>query len=163
MENLAIYKDASHTDLVKHLVTLVKNKGLDIAQRQVLVANKGIQTTGGSHNDVGVGLLVGQKLNVLGNGSTTVEHGGLDIREVLGETSVLVLDLVGQFTSVAHDEDGALARNWLQLMKGGQNEDRGLSETRLGLAENIDIENGGRNAMLLDCRKAKRWLDLVPT
>jgi hypothetical protein len=55
---------------------------------------------------------------------------------------------------VAHDEDGALARDWLQLVESGQDEDRGLSKTGLGLAENIDVEDCGRDAVLLDCGEA---------
>jgi hypothetical protein len=64
---------------------------------------------------------------------------------------------------VAHHKDGALARDRLQLVEGGQNEDCGLSETGLGLAENIDVENCGWDAVLLDCGEAERWLDLVST
>jgi hypothetical protein len=62
---------------------------------------------------------------------------------------------------VAHNKDGALAGDRLQLVKSGQNEDRGLSETGLGLAENIDVEDCGGDAVLLDCGEAKRWLDLI--
>jgi hypothetical protein len=64
---------------------------------------------------------------------------------------------------VAHHKDGALARDGLQLVEGGQDEDRSLSETGLGLAKNIDVEDCSRDAVLLDCGEAKRWLDLVST
>jgi hypothetical protein len=64
---------------------------------------------------------------------------------------------------VAHHKDGALARDRLQLVEGGQDEDRGLSETGLGLAKNIDVEDCSRDAVLLDCGEAERWLDLVST
>lgn len=62
---------------------------------------------------------------------------------------------------MAHDQDLALARNGLQLVKGGENEDCGLTETGLGLAKNIDVQNGSRNANLLDCWKAEPMLDWV--
>jgi hypothetical protein len=140
------------TNLVKHLVTLIEDEGLDIAQGELLVTDQGVQTTGGGDNDVGVGLLVLEDLNVLLDGGTTEENIGLDVGEVLGETSVLVLDLVGQFAGVAHHEDLALAGNGLQLVKSGQDEDRSLTKTRLGLAENVDVENGSRDTHLLDCR-----------
>jgi hypothetical protein len=52
---------------------------------------------------------------------------------------------------VAHDQDLALALNGLQLVKGGQNEDSGLTETGFGLAKNLDVQNGSWNADLLDC------------
>lgn len=45
-------------------------------------------------------------------------------------------------------------------MKSSQDEDRGLSETRLGLAENVDVQDSGRNADLLDCNEADGMLDL---
>jgi hypothetical protein len=47
------------------------------------------------------------------------------------------------------------------LVKGSENEDRGLTETGLGLAKNIDVQNRRRNANLLDCWKAKPMLDCV--
>jgi hypothetical protein len=52
---------------------------------------------------------------------------------------------------VAHDQDGALAGNRLKLMQSGENEDGGFTETRLGLAENVDIQDRSGNADLLDC------------
>lgn len=151
------------TDLIQHLVTLVKNESLHIAQRQLLIANQSVQSTGSSDNDIRVGILVRQSIDVLLDGSTTVEHSSLHIRKILAESSILILDLVGKFASVAHNEDGAFSRNRLELVKSGQDEDSGLSETRLGLAENIDIKNCGRNADLLDCDEADGMLDLYST
>ena len=139
------------TNLVEHLVTLIKNKSLDVAQGQLLVANQRIQATGSGDNDVGISLLVGQYLHILLDGGTSVEDCSLDIGQIFRETRILVLDLVSQLTSVAHDEDGALARNGLQLVQSGQDEDRSLTKTRLGLAENVDIQNRSRDANLLDC------------
>lgn len=149
------------TNLVKHLVTLIEDKCLDVAQRKLLVTDQRIQTTGSSDNDVGVSILVGQKLDILLQRNTTEENGSLDIGQVLGETGVLVLDLVGQLAGVAHNQDRALARNGLQLVEGGQDKDRGLTKTGLGLAKNVDIQDSSRDANLLDCVEAERWLDLV--
>jgi hypothetical protein len=150
-----------HTNLVEHLVTLVKNEGLHVAQGQFLVTDQGVQTTGSGHHNVGVGFLVGQDFDVLLDRSTTVEDCSFNVGQVLRETGVLVLDLISELTGVAHDQDLALARNGLQLVKGGENEDRGFTETRLGLAKNIDVQNGSRNANLLDCWKAEPMLDWV--
>lgn len=147
--------------MVKHLVTLVENKGLHVAQGQFLVTDQRVQTTGSGNNNVGVGLLVGQDFDVLLDRGTTVEDRSLNVGQVLRETGVLVLDLISKLTGVAHNQDLALARNGLQLMKGGENEDRGLTETGLGLAKNIDVQNGSRNANLLDCWKAEPMLDWV--
>lgn len=151
------------TNLVKHLVALIEDKGLDVAQRKLLVADQRVQTTGSGDNDVGVSLLVGQELDILLQRDTTEEDGSLDIGQVLGETGVLVLDLVGQLAGVAHNQDRTLARDGLQLVEGGQDEDRSLTETGLGLAKNIDIQDSSRDANLLDCVEAERWLDLGST
>lgn len=150
------------TNLVEHLVTLVQDKGLDVAQVEVLIADQSIQTTGGGNDDVGVGVLVRQNLDILLDGSTTVEDRSLDVRQILGETGVLVLDLVGELTGVAHHENRALAGNGLQLVKSSQDEDRSLTQTGLGLAKNIDVEDGSWDADLLDCG-AERWLDMYST
>jgi hypothetical protein len=37
------------------------------------------------------------------------------------------------------------------LLKSGENEDGGLAETRLGLADNVASEHGLGNARLLNC------------
>lgn len=94
-----------HTNLVKHLVTLIENEDLAASEAEVLVADQGVQTAGGGNDDVWVGVLVLQDLGVLLDGGSTVEDSGLDLGHVLAESGVLVLDLVGQLTSVAHDEN----------------------------------------------------------
>jgi hypothetical protein len=149
--NFEAKSSRGRTNLVKHLVTLVKDKGLNIAERQLLITDKSIQTTGSGDNNVGESILAGQNLEILLDRGTTVEDRGLNVGQVLGETGVLILDLVGKLTGVAHNQDLALAGNGLQLVEGGQNEDSGLTETGLGLAKNIDVENGSWNANLLDC------------
>lgn len=138
------------TDLVQHLVALVKNELGDVTKTQLLVPDKGVQATGGGDDNVRVSLLAGQDLDVLLQGSTTVEDGGLDIRHVLAETSVLVLDLVSKLASVAHDEDGSFAIYGLNLLEGCEDEDGRLSQSGLGLAEDIGTQDGLRDANLLD-------------
>jgi hypothetical protein len=142
------------TGLVKHLVTLIEDEVLQVGEAQVPVTDERVDTARSSDNDVGVGVLVAQKLNVLLDGCTTVEDADLDIGQELCETVVLVPDLVGQLTSVAHDEDGRDTGLGLliHLLEGGEDEDGRLSETRLGLAENVVAENGLGNGNLLDCR-----------
>lgn len=151
---------AKLTNLVKHLVTLVENKSLDVAERKLLVADKGVKTTGSTDDDIGESVLIRQSLDILLNGSTTVEDGGLYIGKILAESSVFVLDLISQLTSVAHNQDGTLSRNRLQLVKGGKDEDSRLSKTGLGLAKNIDVQDSGRNANLLDYGDAERYVRL---
>ena len=127
------------TGLVQHLVALVEDEALDIAEAELLVSDEGVQTTRSCDDDVRVSLLVGEELDVLLHGSTTVEDGGLDIGHVLCESGVFVLDLVGELTSVAHDQNSGNARLRLlvHLLESCENEDGSLSETGLGLAEDI--------------------------
>lgn len=139
------------TDLVENLVALIEHEALDVAETQVLVAYQGVETTRSGDDDVRELLLVLELVDVVLDGSTTVEDGGLDIRQVLAETSVLVLDLVGQLTGVAHDDNRALAGDRLDLLKGSQDEDGSFTETRLGLTKNVGSKDSLRNAGLLDC------------
>lgn len=98
-----------------------------------------------------VGVLVLENLGVLLDGSATVEDASLDVGHVLGETVVLVADLESQLTSVAHDQDRAFAGDGLDLLKGCEDEDRSLTETRLGLADDITSEKRLRDTCLLNC------------
>jgi hypothetical protein len=139
------------TNLVEHLVTLIEHKALDVAQAEVLVAHKGVQTTGSGDNDVRVGLLVLENVDVVLNGSATVEDRGLDVGQVLAETGVLILDLESQLAGVAHDQHRALAVDRLDLLKSGQDENGSFTKTRLGLTKDVGSENCLRNAVLLDC------------
>ena len=142
------------TRLVQHLVALVKDEVLKVGQAEMPVTDKSVDTTGGTNNDVRVSLLVAEQLNVLLDGCSTVEDTDLDVGQELGETVVLVPDLVGQLTSVAHDQDRSDTRLRLlvHLLQGSKDEDGCLSETGLGLAENVVTKNGLRNGNLLDCR-----------
>lgn len=152
-------REKTPTNLIQHLVTLVKNECLDVTQRKLLVTDQGVETTRSSNDDVGERFLVRKDFNVLLNRSTSVEDCSLYIGKVLAEPSILVLDLVCQLTGVAHNKDGALPRNSFQLVESSQDENRGLSETRLSLAENVDVQDSGRNADLLDCNEADGMLD----
>lgn len=118
----------------------------------MLVPDEGLQTTGSTDNNMRVSLLVLQDLGILDDGGTTVEDTGLDVGHVLAETVVLVANLESQFTSVAHDQDGALASDRLDLLERGQDEDRRLSKTRLGLTDDVTTKQSLRNTCLLNCR-----------
>lgn len=150
----------SLTNGIQHLVTLIKDENLAATKSEVFVSDKSVETTGSGDDDVWVSLLVLQHLGILLNGSSTVEDAGLNIWHVLAEAGILVLDLVGKFTSVTHDEDRGLAGDWLDLLKGGEDEHGGLTETRFSLAKNVASKNGLGNADLLNCR-VKPMLDHV--
>ena len=84
-----------------------------------------------------VRLLVRQCFEVLLHRGSTIKDASLHLGHVLAETCVLVLDLVGQLASVAHDQDGTFARDWLDLLKGGKDKYCCLTKTGFGLAKYI--------------------------
>jgi hypothetical protein len=94
-----------HTNLVEHLVTFIEHETLDVAEAQVLVANQSVQATRSGDDNVRVSLLVCKDVDVLLDGSTAVENRGPNVRQVLAETCVLVLNLEGQLAGVAHNQD----------------------------------------------------------
>ena len=116
-----------------------------------LISSEGVETTGSGNDNVRAFGLVLEELNILLHRSTTVEDAGADIGHVLGETAVFALDLVSEFTSVAHDEDGDFACDRFELLQGGENEYSGFSVTGFGLAEDVHSEHSLRNAFLLNC------------
>jgi len=127
------------TGLVQHLVALIEDEVLQVGKAEMPIADEGVDTTGSTDDDVRVSVLVAKELDVLLNGSSSVEDTNLDVRQELGEAVVLVADLVGQLASVAHDQDsgGTGLGLLVHLLEGCENEDGSLSETRLGLAEDI--------------------------
>lgn len=145
-------EEESRTDLVKHLVALIEDEDLAASKTEVLITNEGVQATWSGDNDMWVSLVVLEDLGIGLNWSSSVEDSGLDLWHVLAESGVLVLDLVCKLTSVAHNEDRALASDRLDLLKGGEDEDGSLTETGLGLAKDIGTENSLWNANLLDCK-----------
>lgn len=129
---------------------------LDAFGIECFVSHEPIETAGRRNDDVRALCLVLEDLDVLGDWGSTVEHGGPHVGHVLGESPVLVFNLVGQFTSVAHDEDGDFAVDGFKLLEGSENEDGGLSVTRFGLAEDVHAEDGLRDTFLLDWRHETR-------
>lgn len=135
---------------IEHLVTFIEHEDPDAVETQILVANQGVETTGSTDDDMRMGILVLKDLGIFLNGSATVEDAGLNVGHVLAEAVVLVADLESQLASVAHDQNGALASNRLDLLKRGQDEDSSLTETRLGLADDVTSQKSLRNTILLD-------------
>lgn len=85
---------------------------------------------------------------------TSVEDSGLDIRQVLGEALVLLLDLEGQLSRVAQHHHVHLAGHGVQQVQRGQHEHGGLAHARLGLADNVHAQHGLGNALVLHCGAA---------
>jgi hypothetical protein len=144
------------TRLIEHLVALIEDENADLAKSKVLIAGESPKTTRSTNDNMGACVLALQDLNILLDGSATVEDTGLDIRKILAEAVVLIANLVGQLTGVAHDNNRNLAIDGLNLLKRGENEDSSLSETGLRLAENICSKQCLRDDTLLNCRSRER-------
>mmetsp|Transcript_67163 Transcript_67163/g.108167 ORF Transcript_67163/g.108167 Transcript_67163/m.108167 type:complete len:319 (+) Transcript_67163:368-1324(+) len=137
----------AHVKLVQALITLVKDKLRHLVELQILLPHEAQQATrSANHNLRRVGL---QHLLVLGDGSASVNHSALHVREVLGKAVELVLDLVGQLAGVAnhHHLDSLLAG--IDLLKTRQDEHGRLAHARLGLAQDVSAQNGLRDALVL--------------
>ena len=149
----------SRTDLVQHLIALIEHESLHASEPELFLSDQRVETARCSDDNMWVSLLILQHLLVLLDIGTAVEHSRLDLWHVLAEALIFVADLECELTRVAHDEDRGFASDWLDLLKGAENEDCRLSETGLGLAEYIGTENRLRNADLLDC--CARMLEFV--
>ena len=124
---------------------------LDFRGIQGLVADEGVESAGGGDNNVRAFVLVTERLLVLDHRGAAIESTDTDVGHVLGETSVLVLDLVGQLTGVAQNNDRHLAVHRLQLLERRQDKHRRLSVTRLCLAQDVHSKDSLWDALLLDC------------
>jgi hypothetical protein len=144
----------AHVRLIQHLVTLIEDEVLQVGKAKVSVTDERVDTSRCADNDVRVGVFVSKKLDVLLHRCSSVENADLDVGQELREAVVLVPDLVGQFTGMAHYENRRNTGLWLlvHLLKGSEDEDGCLSETGLGLTEDIVSENRLRDGNLLDCR-----------
>lgn len=91
---------------------------LDLTGVELLVTDEGHSSARGTNNNVRALFLVGKDLLVGRNGSTTVKDTSSDIGHKLGETSKLILDLIGKLSSVTENNDGNLAIN--RLTTGNQ-------------------------------------------
>lgn len=106
------------TNLIQHLVTLIEDKLLDVSKAKVAITDQCIHSSWSSDDNVRVGILVLDRVDILLHVDTTVEHGDLDLGQVLAEASILVLDLIGQFAGVAHDQHRCLSGHRLKLLQG---------------------------------------------
>lgn len=88
---------------------------LDLTGVELLVTDEGHSSARGANNNVRALFLVGKNLLVGRNGSTTVKDTSSDIGHELGETSKLILDLIGKLSSVTENNDRNLAINRLTI------------------------------------------------
>lgn len=141
------------TKLFEQLVALVENEMLDRLSVQRLVPHERVQSSRSSNNDMRTLVLALERLNVVLDRRSSVKHTSPQVGHELRESSVFVLDLVGEFSSVAEDDDRHLAVDGFDLLKRGEDEDGRLSHSRLGLAEDIHAEDRLGDTLLLNCRK----------
>jgi hypothetical protein len=87
-----------------------------------------MNSSGSSNNDVGW-LKSLKELNVIIDGLSTVENLSSDVRKVFSEPIELVLDLIGELSSVTKNQ----SRYWFgllgKLMENSENKDSSLSHT----------------------------------
>ena len=75
---------------------------------------------------------------------------------VLGEPLVLLGNLEGELPGVAHDQDGDLAVDHLDLLERGQHEDGSLAHAGLGLAQDVHAQDSLGDALVLDWGREKK-------
>lgn len=141
---------SSHVQGFQNLVTLIDDEGLDVVQTNTLLLNKCVQSTWSSHHDVRASVLVLQLLQVSRDWSSSVEHVSLDVWHILGETGVLITDLVSQLSGVTDNQGGDFTWDWVQLLQGGQHENGSLTQTRLSLTQDVGSQDGLRDTDLLN-------------
>ena len=139
------------TKLFEHFVALVQDEVLDFGGVEDLVSDEGVESTGGGDHDMGALGLVAEEVGVLDHRGTAEESADTDVGHVLGETSVLVLDLESKLTGVAQNNDRHLAVDRLELLQSRENEHRSLSVTRLRLTKHVHSKNSLGNTLLLHC------------
>jgi len=142
---------ASHVDVIKNLIALVKDEHLELVKVEGLAAGEGEDSSWGSNNDVWWSGSLKHLLLTRGWG-TSVDDLGSHILHELGKTIELSLDLVGQLLGVA--ENQSLAWLWVvsEALKDGEDKDGSLSHTRDSLAESVNSQDGLWDALLLDIR-----------
>ena len=138
------------TKLFEHFIALVQNEMLDFGSVENLVSDESVEAAWGGDHDVRALCLVAEEVCILCNRSATEESADTDVGHVLGETSILVLDLESELPSVAQNNDRHLAVDRLELLKRRQDEHRRLSVTRLCLAQDVHSKDSLRDALLLN-------------
>lgn len=95
---------------------------------QILSADQGQDSSGGTNHDMRSCFWVLQKLNVIINWDTTVESGTSDLLEVFCESIEFLLDLIGELSGVAQDEGGSwFWVSFINLVQDGEDKDSGLT------------------------------------
>lgn len=137
------------TKLLQHFIAFVQHEVLDFLGVEVLVAGQCVESTGGSHDDVGALCLVLEELDIFCNRGSTEYNASADIWHVSRETDIFVADLVSQLSCVAKHNNRHLAVDWFELLQSRQNKHRSFAMTGFCLAEYVHSEHSLRNTFLL--------------
>ena len=114
------------TYFFEHLVALVEDEDLEVAEVKVALLDEGEDTAWGADDHVGL-LDALEEGDVLADGDTTVDHLCAQLGKLLLESIKLLLDLVSELSVVAEHECRARLGVLGQLMKDSEDEDSGLS------------------------------------
>lgn len=115
------------TWFIKHLITLVQDKHLQLVEGQRLRLLDQLQDAPRRpNNDVRTLLWILKNFYIVWHRNTAEEDLLAYLGEVLGESVTLVFDLVGKLAGVAEDQHGWVRRLLLELMQDGKDENGSL-------------------------------------
>ena len=145
------YMQSQLTDRVKELVALVKDEGFHVGHGDVSSFCQSKDTSGCSHHNVWRGQAL-EQLDLVVHRLSSINNFSAEVLEELGEAQDLILDLVGQFASVAKDHRAARLGFFRHGLENRQNEHGSLAHTRHSLAQDVMAEHGDGDAALLNIR-----------
>jgi hypothetical protein len=124
----------THFKASKKRITLIHDETLEVRNIEILLLDQLLDTARGT--DDNVRHLSLEKVLVLLDGDTAEEDLDLDLGKILGETDVLLADLISELTGVAKNKGINLVLGF-ELLERSNDEDSRLTSTRLGLADDI--------------------------
>ena len=142
------------TELFKHLVALIQHKVLHLRQVNALAADEVKKTPGRGNDHRRLFLLQGGFVSH--DRHAAVQDSRFHLGQVLGESSVLMPDLEGQFAHVAQNDNTDVVAG-VQLLKRSQHKHCGLPHARLGLTDDIHTQQRVRDALMLHWRAHERF------
>lgn len=119
---------SSHIYFFEHLVALIEDEDLEIAEIEVTLLDESEDTPWGANNDMRL-LNSLEESDVLANGDTAIYYLGAQLGKLLLESVELLLNLISKLSIVAENESRARLRVLRELMKDGEHEYCGFSHS----------------------------------
>lgn len=116
------------TYFFEHLVALIEDEDLEIAEIEVTLLDESEDTPWGANNDMRL-LNSLEESDVLANGDTAIYYLGAQLGKLLLESVELLLNLISKLSIVAENESRARLRVLRELMKDGEHEYCGFSHS----------------------------------